>query len=234
MQINTPGIGVGISGGVSTGISAPGINAGISTPGINAGIGVSNGVYGGVGVSAGIGGVGLGVKVHGPTLMIMGDGKINARSYRCNAITTIIFACLAPWGCISYVVSLRAAAVIMVIISVIVQVGLIVACCLALHMPHDRSSWKARRYFILIMCSIGTAFYIASIAVFISAIIYVKLMLNVISAGTLGADDADVVGTVTNIILYIVIALFVVDFGFKAPLIINAMLLGTKIFKLYK
>ena len=252
MHINTPGVKVGVStggyGGVNAGISSPGIgiNAGISSPGIgiNAGIstpgmgvGISTGGYGhgGIGVSAGIGGIGVGVKVPmiaSPMLVIMPNGKINTKAYRCNAITVIVFSCLAPWGCLAFVSSNATTAAALVIVSIIVQVGLIVACCLALHMPGNKHGWNGRRLFILIMCCVGSAFYIASIVIYITILIYVKTVFSVASSSS-GAAGA-VVNTMGDIIFYIVLVLFLIDFAFKSPLIINAMLLGTKVFKIYK
>lgn len=161
-----------------------------------------------------------------PMLVIMPNGKLNTHSYRCNAIATIVFSCLAPWGCLSFVGSNPTSAAALVIVSVLCQVGLIVASCLALHMPTNRQGWNGRRIFILIMCCVGSAFYIASVVVFVSIVAFVKMSLDAVSG--------PIIGGLTNILFYIILALFLIDFAFKAPLIINAMLLGTKVFKIYK
>jgi hypothetical protein len=212
MQVNTN---VGYNGpSVSAGIGVPGVHANIGTTGISAGIGVP-GVHANMGINGPIYGVNI------PGVVIVGANKLPLMQYRRNAITVIVLACFAPWGCLTYVGRAKTQALAMVIISLLMLAGLIVASCFALHMPSSKSGWNGRRFFVLIMCSIGSAFYAATIAIWIQVIILIKSL----SPGESILED---------IILIVCIVLLGVDLAFKVPLIVNAMLLGTRVFKHYK
>ena len=214
--IGVPGLHANIgTNGISAGIGVPGVHANIGTNGISAGIGVP-------GVHANIGMNGPSFNVNIPGVVIVGANKLPLMQYRRNAITVIVLACFAPWGCLSYVAKVKTTAIAMVIVSLLMLAGLIVASCFALHMPSSKSGWNGRRLFVLIMCSIGSAFYVATIAIWIQVIIFIKAALS--PGGSF----------LTDLVLYICLALLGVDLAFKVPLIVNAMLLGTRVFKLYK
>ena len=240
-NVNVPGMNVntnvGINGptvhanigtpGVSTGIGVPGVHAHIGTTGVSAGIGVpgmhvnanigSPGVYAGIGVP----GVNANIGLNVPGVVIVGANKLPLMQYRRNAITVIVLACLVPWFCLIYVGRAKGTAVAMVIISLVMLAGLIVAACFALHMPSSKSGWNGRRFFILIMCSVGSAFYVATIAIWVQVIFIIKSLA--ISATFFG-----------DIITIICVILLFVDLAFKVPLITNALMLGVRVFKLYK